>query len=92
MAGASYVSGAVSHVIGETSTEEMAKLKDEIHPYFIELDCNLRVLGSQLGLKTSELNNLDRRSEREGTDLKELLLDECFKKEKITSWLQFVTV
>ena len=91
MAGVSYTKGVVSH-FGEISAEELAKLKDEIRPCFIELDCNLRVLGSQLGLKTSELNDLDRRSERDRTDFKELLLDECFKKEKIVSWHQFVTV
>ena len=45
-----------------------------------------------LGLEPSEVNELDRRSEREGTDIIELLLEECFKKEKIKSWHQFVTV
>jgi hypothetical protein len=73
-------------------SEELERLKDEIRPYFKKIRCNLRVLGSQLGLEPSELNDLDHRSEREGTDLRELLLEECFKKEKITSWHQFVTV
>lgn len=90
MAGESYADGAVPY-LGSIS-EELDKLKDEIRPYFKKVGCNHRVLGSQLGLEPSELNDLDRRSEREGTDLIELLLEECFKKEKITSWHQFVTV
>lgn len=73
-------------------SEELDRLKDEIRPYFKTVGCNLRVLGSQLGLEPSELNDLDRRAARERTDLTELLLEECFKKEKITSWHEFVTV
>ena len=90
MAGVLYAHEAASR-FGEVS-EEMDKLKDEIRPYFKKVGCNLRVLGSQLGLEPSELNDLDRRSEREGTDIVELLLEECFKKEKIKSWHQFVNV
>ena len=90
MAGMLNTNGAASR-IGDVS-EELDKLKDEIRPYFRKVGCNLRVLGSQLGLEPSELNELDRRSEREGTDIIELLLEECFKKEKIKSWYQFVTV
>ena len=82
----------VSYTSRALTEEEISKLKDEIRHYFIEVDCNLRVLGSQLGLKTSELNELDRLSEQARTDFKELLFEKCFEKEKIMSWHQFVAV
>ena len=64
---------------------------EEIRPYFSELTCNLRVLGSQLGLEPYELDDLRLHRHGQG-DARQRLLEECFKKEKITSWQQFVSV
>ena len=66
--------------------------KEDVRPYFRTIDCSLRVLGSQFRLDPGNLNDLERRSAQTSTDLRELLLDECFKQEKIKSWQQFVTV
>ena len=66
--------------------------KEDIWPYFVKIDCSLRVLGSQFGIEPSKLTDLERRSGQALMDLRQLLLDECFKLEKITSWRQFVTV
>lgn len=64
--------------------------KEDVRPYFTMIDCSLRVLGSQFGLDPSKLTDLERCSAP--ADLRQLLLDECFRQEKITSWHQFVTV
>ena len=66
--------------------------KEDIRPYFTTIDCSLRALGSQFDLDQGKLSDLERRSAQTSTDLRELLLDECFKQEKIKSWQQFVTV
>ena len=66
--------------------------KEDIWPYFVKIDCSLRVLGSQFGIEPSKLTDLERRSGQALMDFRQLLLDECFKLEKITSWHQFVTV
>ena len=71
---------------------EMRKLKEDLRPYFARIDCSLRVLGSQLGLEPSELTDLERFSLNTSTDLRQLLLDKCFNKEKITSLEQFASV
>ena len=64
--------------------------KEDVRPYFTTIDCSLRVLGSQFGIDPGKLTDLERCSAP--SDLRLLLLDECFKLEKITSWHQFVTV
>ena len=71
---------------------EMRKLKEDVRPYFVRIDCSLRVLGSQFGLEPSELTDLERSSTNMSTDLRQLLLDKCFNKEKITSLEQFASV
>ena len=53
------------------------------------MTCNLRVLGSQLGLEPYELDDL---SLREQSDPRQILVDECFNKDKITSWQQLADV
>ena len=77
---------------GDSHSERMKKLKEDIRPFFMRIDCNLRVLGSQFGLEPSELTDLELRSVQTSTDFRMLLLDKCFEKEKITSWEQFVSV
>ena len=77
---------------GDNHSERVKKLKDDIRPYFMRIDCNLRVLGSQFGLEPSELTDLELRSVHTSTDFRMLLLNKCFEKEKITSWEQFVSV
>lgn len=62
---------------------------DDVRPYFFELTCNLRVLGCQLRLEPPELDDLCLEKQ---VDARQTLLEECFKKEKITSWEQFVCV
>ena len=66
--------------------------KEGVRPYFKTIDCSLRVLGSQFGLDPGKLSDLERCSAQTSTDLRDLLLDECFRQEKIKSWQQFVTV
>ena len=61
---------------------------EDVREYFFEVTCNLRVLGSQLGLEPYELDNLTHQNKID----REELLEECFKKEKITSWQEFVNV
>ena len=57
------------------------------------IDCSLRVLGSQFDLDPGKLSDLERRSAQTSTDLRDLLLDECFRQGKIKSWQpEFVTV
>ena len=76
----------------ETSTSlrlEVPVVKDDVRQLFSELTCNLRVLGSQLGLEPYEIDDLRL---REQSDPRQILVDECFKKEKITSWQQLVDV
>jgi hypothetical protein len=63
--------------------------KEDVRRYFSEVTCNLRVLGSQLGLKPYELDDL---SLRKQSDPRQILVDECFNKDKITSWQQLVDV
>ena len=65
--------------------------KEDVREYFVKIDCSLRVLGSQFGLETSKLTDLEHQA-TDPMNLRQLLLDECFKQEKITSWHQFVTV
>ena len=77
---------------GDSHSERMKKLREDIRPYFMRIDCNLRVLGSQFGLEPSELTDLELRSVQTSTDFRLLLLNKCFEKEKITSWEQFVSV
>ena len=62
---------------------------EDVRPYFSALTCNLRVLGSQLRLEPYELDDL---WSQKPSDIRQRLLEECFKKEKITSWQQFVDV
>ena len=76
----------------DTHSQEMQKLKDDIRQYFSRIDCSLRVLGSQFGLEPSELTDLENRSAQTSINPRELLLEECFTKEKITSMDQFVSV
>ena len=73
----------------DVHSQEMQKLKDDIRPYFSNMDCSLRVVGSQFGLEPSELTDLENRSAQTSISL---LLDKCFTKEKITSMDQFVSV
>ena len=72
-----------------TLSGDTQKLKEEIRPYFEKIDCSLRVLGSQFGLEPSELTDLERQSAQ---NLRQLLLNKCFSKEKITSMEQFASV
>ena len=65
--------------------------KEDVRPYFTTIDCSLRVLGSQFRLDPGKLTDLER-SAQSSSDLRERILEECFKQEKITSWYQFVTV
>ena len=63
--------------------------KDEVRPYFFDVSWNkLRVLGCQLGLEPHELDALTHRDKIDS----EALLEECFKKEKISTWQEFVNV
>ena len=66
--------------------------KEDVREYFLKMDCSLRVLGSQFGLEPSKLSDLEYQAAQDPMNLRLLLLDECFKQEKIKSWLQFVTV
>ena len=75
---------------GESSTSPLQGVtKEDIRQYFSEVTCNLRVLGSQLGLKPYELDDLRL---REQSDPRQILLDECFNKDNITSWQELVSV
>ena len=75
---------------GESSTSPVQGItKEDVRRYFSEVTCNLRVLGSQLGLEPYELDDLGLRKQ---SDPRQSLVDECFKKEKITSWQQLVNV
>ena len=66
--------------------------KEDVREYFLKIDCSLRVLGSQFDLEPSKLSDLEHQAAQGPMDLRLLLLDECFKQEKIKSWYQFVTV
>ena len=75
---------------GESSTSPLHGVtKEDVRQYFSEVTCNLRVLGSQLGLKPYELDDLRL---REQSDPRQILVDECFNKDKITSWQELVNV
>ena len=63
--------------------------KEDVRRYFSEVTCNLRVLGSQLGLKPYELDDL---SLRDQSDPRQILVNECFNKDKIKSWQQLADV
>ena len=76
----------------EDYDSEMRKLKEDIRSYFARIDCSLRVLGSQFGLEPSELTDLASFSTQTSTDMRQLLLDKCFNKEKISSLEQFASV
>ena len=71
---------------GTTETEKV--FKEGIRKYFFELTCNLRVLGSQLGLEPYELDDLTQQNKID----REALLEECFIKGKLTSWQELVNV
>ena len=67
----------------ESSTSPVLGVtKEDVRRFFSEVTCNLRVLGSQLGLEPYELDDL---SLRKQSDPRQVLADECFKKEKIKS-------
>lgn len=74
----------------ESSTSPVQGVtKEDVRRYFSEVTCNLRVLGSQLGLEPYELDDL---SLRKQSDPRQILVDECFNKDKIKSWQQLVDV
>ena len=78
------------HNSDESSTSPVQGVtKEVVRRYFSEVTCNLRVLGSQLGLEPYELDDL---SLREQSDPRQILVDECFNKDKIRSWQQLVDV
>ena len=81
----------ISERLGALSNDTQ-RLKEEIRPYFEKIDCSLRVLGSQFGLEPSELTDLERQSAQTAINLRQLLLNKCFSKEKITSMEQFASV
>ena len=75
---------------GEISTSPVQGItKEDVRRYFSEVTCNLRVLGSQLGLEPYELDDLGLQKQ---SDPRQILVNECFKKEKIVSWQQLVDV
>ena len=57
----------------------------EVREYFAQMTCNLRVLGSQLGLEPYELNEIEYQS-ASLYDQKQRLVDKCKEKEKLQSW------
>ena len=57
----------------------------EVRDYFAQMTCNLRVLGSQLGLEPYELNEIAYQS-ASLYDQKQRLVDKCKEKEKLQSW------
>ena len=75
---------------GESSTIPVQAItKEDVRRYFSEVTCNLRVLGSQLGLEPYQLDDL---SLRKQSDPRQILVDACLEKEKITSWQQLADV
>ena len=62
----------------------------EIRNYFAQMTCNLRVLGSQLGLEPYDLNEIEYPS-APLYDQKQKLVDKCISKEKLPSWEQLAT-
>lgn len=66
----------------------MSKDEDAIHElrdYFAQMTCNVRVLGSQLGLEPYELNEIVYQSVSL-YDQKQRLVDKCISSEKLPSW------
>ena len=57
----------------------------EVREYFDKMACNLRVLGSQLGLEPYELNEIEYQS-TSLYDQKQRLVNKCVSKEKLISW------
>ena len=57
----------------------------ELRDYFAQMTCNLRVLGSQLGLEPYELNEIEYQSDSLYNQ-KQKLVDKCISKEKLPSW------
>ena len=57
----------------------------ELRDYFAQLTCNVRVLGSQLGLEPYELNEIAY-PPVSLYDQKQRLVDKCISKEKLPSW------
>ena len=57
----------------------------EVRDYFAQMTCNLRVLGSQLGLEPYELNEIEYPF-TSLYDQKQRLVDKCISKEKLPSW------
>ena len=65
--------------------------KAELRDYFKKMRCNIRVLGSQLGLELYDLDDIqDTSTSIKLSDRRLMLLDECLKKEKLQSWEQLV--
>lgn len=73
----------------ENGANKKSKFTDEdmtcLREYFASLTCNLRVLGSQLGLEPSELDGIEDKA-KSLSERKQVLLDECLRKERISSW------
>ena len=64
-----------------------------LRDYFKRMTCNIRVLGSQLGLEPYELDDIQvSHRDMRLSDQRLILLEECGKKELIQSWEQLVTV
>ena len=57
----------------------------ELRDYFAQMTCNVRVLGSQLGLEPYELNDIAYQS-ASLYDQKQRVVDKCISKEKLPSW------
>ena len=55
-----------------------------IRDYFSKMTCNLRVLGSQLGLEPYDLDEVEHQCPL--GDQRQRLLGKCIDKEKLTSW------
>ena len=61
----------------------------EVRDYFLQITCNLRVLGSQLGLEPYELDEVEYHA-TSLSDQKQRLVDKCVKQEKLISWEHLV--
>jgi hypothetical protein len=69
-------------------TPSLSKDEDairELRDYFAQMTCNLRVLGSQLGLEPYELDEIAYPSVSL-YDQKQSLVDKCISREKLPSW------
>lgn len=77
----------------KTSQTLISRSEDEaaIRDYFSRMTCNIRVLGSQLGLEPHELDEVEHSSpflcvQKQG------LVNKCFDKNKFSSWEHLVAV